>query len=226
MKISIIIPVLNEEKTIAPTLQHLQVFREQGHEVIVVDGGSDDDTVARTYGLVDQVLKSKCGRAFQMNTGTEYASGEVLLFLHADTVLPSRACSLITDVIAEGKEWGRFNVRLSGQSWFFRVIENMMNWRSCLTSIATGDQAIFVRRSLFLKVGAYPGIRLMEDIVLCRKLRNCSKSACVKDRVITSSRKWENNGIIRTVFLMWRIRLMYSLGVSADTLARKYYGQF
>lgn len=223
MKVSIIMPVLNEEEAIVSTLQKLQVYRRQGHEVIIVDGGSGDDTIARTHGLVEKILKSKCGRAFQMNTGAEYASGEILLFLHADTVLPSDACSLITSIISNGKDWGRFNVRLSGKSWLFRIIENMMNWRSCATSIATGDQAIFVRKSLFLNVGAYPGIRLMEDIVLCRKLRNYSKPACIKDRVITSSRKWESNGIIRTVFLMWRLRLMYSLGASADTLARKYY---
>jgi rSAM/selenodomain-associated transferase 2 len=226
MKVSIIVPVLNEEETITSALQHLQTYRQQGHEVIIVDGGSDDNTVARTHGLVDKILKSKCGRAFQMNTGAEYASGEVLLFLHADTVLPAKACLLITDIIAKGKEWGRFDVRLSGQSWLFRIIERMMNLRSYLTSIATGDQAIFVRKSLFSKIGAYPEIQLMEDVALCRKLRNRNKPACLKDRVITSSRKWESNGIIRTVIFMWRLRLMYYLGVPADTLARKYYGKY
>ncbi len=223
MKVSIIIPVLNEEETITSTLQYLQGYREQGHKVIVVDGGSHDDTVARTHGLVDQVLKSRCGRAFQMNTGAEHADEDVLLFLHADTVLPEKGCSIIADVIGEGMEWGRFDVRLSGKSWLFRIIEKMMSWRSCLTSIATGDQAIFVRKSLFWEVGGYPGIQLMEDIVLSRKLRNHSKPACLKERVTTSSRKWESNGILRTVFLMWRLRLMYSLGVSANKLAKQYY---
>lgn len=223
MKISIIIPVLNEEDTIESTLHDLQVYRQQGHEIVVVDGGSADDTVARAYGLVDKTLKSKCGRAYQMNTGAEYAEGEVLVFLHADTVLPVGACALISNIIADGNDWGRFNVRLSGKSWIFRVIENMMNWRSWLTSIATGDQAIFVRKSLFTKVGAYPGISLMEDVVLSRKLRNISKPACLKDCVVTSSRKWESNGIVRTVFLMWRLRLMFYFGVPADTLARIYY---
>lgn len=223
MKVSIIIPVLNEEETITSTLQYLQGYREQGHKVIVVDGGSHDDTVARTYGLVDQVLKSKCGRAFQMNTGAEHADEDVLLFLHADTVLPEKACSIITDAIGGGEEWGRFDVRLSGKSWLFRIIEKMMNWRSCLTSIATGDQAIFVRKALFLDVGGYPGIQLMEDIALSRKLRNHSKPACLKSCVTTSSRKWESNGILRTVFLMWRLRLLYSLGVPANKLAKQYY---
>lgn len=223
MKISIIIPVLNEEETISLMLQHIQDCRKHGHEVIVVDGGSEDDTIARTYGLVDQILKSKCGRAFQMNTGAEHANGDVLLFLHADTVLPEEACSIITNVTEENIEWGRFDVRLSGKSWLFRMIEKMMNWRSRLTSIATGDQAIFVLKSLFWKVGGYPGILLMEDIVLSRKLRNYSKPACLKTCVITSSRKWESNGILRTILLMWRLRLMYSLGVPANKLAKQYY---
>ncbi len=216
-------PVLNEEETIASTLQHLQCYREQGHKIIVVDGGSHDDTVARTHGLVDQTLKSKCGRAFQMNTGAEHTDDEVLVFLHADTVLPGKGCEMITHVIENGGQWGRFDVRLSGKSWLFRVIEKMMNWRSCLTSIATGDQAIFVRKSLFWEVGGYPGIQLMEDVALSQKLRNHSKPVCLKSCVTTSSRKWESNGILRTVFLMWRLRVMYSLGVPANKLARQYY---
>lgn len=220
---SIIIPVLNEEDTVVSTLLHLQDARKHGHQVIVVDGGSHDDTVARTHGLVDQILKSKCGRAFQMNTGAEHADDEVLIFLHADTVLPDKGCTMVAHVIENGGQWGRFDVRLSGKSWLFRVIEKMMNWRSCLTSIATGDQAIFVRKSLFWEVGGYPGIPLMEDIVLSRKLRNHSKPVCLKACVTTSSRKWESNGILRTVFLMWRLRLMYSLGVPADKLAKQYY---
>ena len=223
MKVSIIVPVLNEEDAVTSALKALQVYRQQGHDIIVVDGGSVDDTVARTHGLVDQILKSKCGRAFQMNTGAEYATGDVLVFLHIDTMLPVNACSMIVDIIDQGNDWGRFDVRLSGQSWLFRVIERMMNWRSSLTSIATGDQAIFVRKSVFSKVGVYPDIRLMEDIVLSHKLRNHSKPACIKNYVITSSRKWETNGIMRTVFLMWRLRLMYYLGVPADKLAKQYY---
>lgn len=223
MNVSIIIPVLNEEETIESTLQGLQVYREQGHKIIVVDGGSHDDTMARTHGLADQILKSKCGRAFQMNTGSEHTDDDVLLFLHADTVLPDKGCLIISDTIESGMDWGRFDVRLSGKSWLFRIIEKMMNWRSCLTSIATGDQAIFVRRSLFWEVGGYPGIQLMEDIVLCRKLRHHSRPACIKECVTTSSRKWESNGILRTVFLMWRLRLMYSLGVPANKLAKQYY---
>lgn len=223
MKVSIIVPVLNEEETIASTLQHLQVFRQQGHEVVVIDGGSNDDTIARTYGLVDKVLKSKRGRAYQMNTGAEYAHGDSLLFLHADTLLPAGACSLVNNVILSGGDWGRFNVRLSGSSWIFRIIETMMNWRSGMTSIATGDQAIFVRKKLFNKIGGFPGIELMEDIVLSRKLRNVSKPVCIKDCVITSSRKWESNGVIRTVVLMWRLRLMFYFGVAANDLAKQYY---
>lgn len=223
MKISIIVPVLNEAETITATLQHLQKCRQQGHEVIVVDGGSEDDTIARANALVDKVLVSRCGRALQMNAGAERASGEGLVFLHADTLLPANACARLIDIFEQGKQWGRFNVRLSGQYWFFRVIETMMNLRSCFTSIATGDQAIFVLKSVFSKVGGFPEIELMEDIVLCRKLRSSSRPVCLKDRVITSSRKWESNGIMHTVFLMWRLRLMYFFGVPADKLARLYY---
>lgn len=223
MKVSIIIPVLNEVETLSPTLHDLQNYRRQGHEIIVVDGGSSDDTVVCASGLADETLKSKRGRAYQMNAGAEHAKGEVLIFLHADTILPTESCSLISDVIAEGNDWGRFDVRLSGKSWLFRIIETMMNWRSRITSIATGDQAIFVRKSLFTRVGAYPELGLMEDVVLSRKLRNISKPVCLKDFVITSSRKWENNGIVRTVFLMWRLRLMFYFGVTSDNLEKQYY---
>lgn len=223
MKVSIIVPVLNEAKTITSTLEHLQEYRQQGHEVIVIDGGSHDDTVACTQGLVDNLLQSKSGRAFQMNVGAKCAHGEILLFLHADTLLPRNACDQINEVIEQGNSWGRFNVRLSGGSWLFRVIEKMMNWRSCLMSVATGDQAIFVSKSMFNKVGAYPDIELMEDIVLCSELRKYSKPACLEECVITSSRKWEKNGILRTVMLMWKLRLMHYFGVPANKLAELYY---
>lgn len=222
MKLSIIIPVFNEAENIAATLERLQNYRQQGHELIVVDGGSRDNTIEHTQGLVDQLLISKPGRALQMNIGAELAKGDVLVFLHADTQLPDAADTLIIDAINQGQQWGRFNVRLSGQHILFRVIEIMMNWRSCLTGIATGDQVIFVQRAVFEQVGAYPEIKLMEDVELSKRLKSFGKPACIKQRVITSSRKWEKNGIIKTVMLMWRLRLLYFFGTSPDKLFSQY----
>ena len=223
MKLSIIIPVFNEAENIANTLEQLQTYRQQGHEVIVVDGGSRDNTIDCVQDMADKLLISKPGRAMQMNNGAEQAQGDVLVFLHADTQLPDSVDSLIIAVINAGHQWGRFNVRLSGPHFLFRIIENMMNWRSCLTGIATGDQVIFVRREAFNQVGAYPEIKLMEDISLSKKLKAVGKPACIKQCVTTSSRKWESKGIVKTVLLMWRLRLQYFLGTSADKLHSQYY---
>jgi len=223
MKLSIIIPVFNEAKNIANTLKQLQVYRQRDHEVIVVDGGSRDNTVDCVQDMADQLLISKPGRAMQMNIGAEQAQSEVLVFLHADTQLPNSADTLIIKAMEQAAQWGRFNVRLSGQHILFRLIENMMNWRSCLTGIATGDQVIFVRRTLFEQVGGYPEIKLMEDIELSKKLKLFGKPVCIKQRVTTSSRKWEKNGIVRTMLLMWRLRLLYFFGVSPNKLHARYY---
>lgn len=222
MKLSIVIPVFNEAENIAATLNRLQAYRQQGHEVIVVDGGSRDNTIECAQGLVDQLLISKPGRAMQMNVGAEQAQGDVLVFLHADTQLPDDADTLIFDAISRGNQWGRFNVRLSGRHVLFRLIENMMNWRSCVTGIATGDQVIFVRDMQFEQAGGYPDIKLMEDIELSKKLKSFDKPACIKQRVITSSRRWEKNGILRTVLLMWRLRLLHFFGVSPEKLFTLY----
>ena len=223
MKLSIIIPVFNEADNIVASLRRLQNYRFQGHEVIVVDGGSRDNTFDCAVGLVDKLLMSKSGRAMQMNIGAEQATGDVLVFLHVDTELPHLANKLIIDVMKNNHQWGRFNVQLSGQHVLFRVIESMMNWRSCLTGIATGDQVIFVQRAVFGQVGTYPEIKLMEDIELSKRLKPFGKPACIETRVITSSRKWEKNGIVKTVLLMWRLRLLYFFGVSANKLSSQYY---
>jgi len=223
MKLSIIIPVFNEAENIANTLEQLQTYRQQGHEVIVVDGGSQDNTIDLIQNMADQLLISKHGRAVQMNNGAEQAQGNVLVFLHADTQLPDIADTFIVNAIDQGYQWGRFNVRLSGQKILFRIIETMMNWRSCLTGIATGDQVIFVQRKIFEQVGAYPEIKLMEDVALSKQLKSFSRPACIKIRVKTSSRKWEKNGILKTVLLMWRLRLLYFFGVSPDKLFSQYY---
>ncbi len=222
MKVSIIVPVLNEAENIVDTLQTLQRYRNQGHELIVVDGGSSDDTGALAAPHADQVLRAEAGRALQMNRGIDAADGDVLLFLHADTRLPADAIANIIAVIEDGHFWGRFNVRLTGARFPFRVIETMMNLRSCLTGVATGDQAIFVSRESIDIIGAYPGLPLMEDIVFSKRLRNLGWPACLRQPVLTSSRRWEDKGILRTVLLMWRLRLLFFFGVPAGKLARKY----
>ena len=222
MKVSIIIPVLNEAEHIADTLKSLDAYRRQGHEVIVIDGGSNDDTVSITQQYADKVLHSDAGRAIQMNSGIDEAMGDALLFLHADTRLPGDAVSKVINAIEDGYFWGHFNVRLSGKHFMFRIIERMMNMRSCITGVATGDQAIFVGLESIEIVGNYPQLPLMEDVVFSKRLRKLGWPACIKQQVVTSSRRWEDKGILRTMLLMWRLRLLFFLGVSADKLARQY----
>ena len=222
MKVSIIIPVLNEAEHIADTLISLASYRSQGHEVIVIDGGSNDDTVSISQQYADSVLRSDAGRAMQMNSGIDEASGDALLFLHADTRLPADAVAKLIHAVEDGYFWGRFNVRLSGKHFMFRIIERMMNLRSCITGVATGDQAIFVSHESIEIVGAYPQLPLMEDIVFSKRLRELGRPACIRQQVVTSSRRWEDKGILRTMLLMWRLRLLFFLGVSADRLARQY----
>jgi rSAM/selenodomain-associated transferase 2 len=219
---SIIIPVLNEASVIRQTLHPLQPSRQRGVEIIVVDGGSSDGTQKLAKLLADHVLSASKGRAQQMNRGAQCATGEYLLFLHADTRLPARWLSILTGVYERSAVWGRFDVRLSGRHWLLRVIETMMNWRSRVTGIATGDQAIFVRRVLFERIGGFPGIALMEDIVLSRRLKNCAAPLCLRDKVVTSSRRWEDNGILKTVLLMWWLRLQFYFGADTARLASVY----
>jgi rSAM/selenodomain-associated transferase 2 len=220
--IAIIIPALNEAATLEATLRPLQSWRRAGHQLILVDGGSSDDTVSVARPLVDRVLGSAPGRALQMNLGAEAACGDLLLFLHADTRLPPEADRLILRAV-EHRRWGRFDVRLSGGHWLLRAVERMMNWRSCLSGIATGDQGIFVERELFERVGGFPELPLMEDIVLSKRLKRAAgRPACIHIPLVTSSRRWEQNGILRTILLMWRLRLAFFLGVPANRLARQY----
>jgi rSAM/selenodomain-associated transferase 2 len=226
VKVSVIIPVLNEESAMREKLPTMQWVRETGHELIVVDGGSIDDSFGVAQKYADTAITSSRGRAAQMNAGASIASGEVLLFLHVDTVLPADG---IKDILAscsndKGKRtWGRFDVRLSGSHFMFRVIETLMNFRSRISGIATGDQAIFINKDLFERVGGYKEIPLMEDVEISRRLKKNSRPVCIKDRVITSSRRWETSGICRTVFLMWRLRLSYWLGADPLQLEKQYH---
>ena len=223
LKISVIVPALNEAAAIADMLVPLQRARAAGHEVIVVDGGSTDTTIEHAQPLADRVITSPAGRARQMNAGAAVASGDILWFLHADTLAPGDATDALCAALADGKRcWGRFDVRLSGSRWPFRIIERAMNLRSCLTQIATGDQGIFVTRVAFDAIGGFADIPLMEDIALSKRLRRRSAPACLTARLVTSSRRWEQNGILRTVLLMWRLRLAYFLGANPATLAARY----
>jgi rSAM/selenodomain-associated transferase 2 len=222
VRLSVVIPCLDEAAGIVATLDALRPLRERGHEVIVVDAG-DDGTGTLARPRADQVLRAPRGRAVQMNRGAEAATGNVLLFLHADTRLPASADQAIAEGLASTRRaWGRFDVRLSGRRPSLRVIETLMSWRSRLTGIATGDQGIFVTRERFRAVGGYPEIRLMEDIALSRALKRLGPPVCLRERVTTSSRRWERNGVVRTVLLMWWLRLRFFLGADAADLARRY----
>jgi len=223
MRISIIIPVLNEAEHIDSTLTCLEPLRQQDHEVIVVDGGSQDETVELASRRADKVIQTTPGRAQQMNLGARQASGEILWFIHADTLVSKYAAQQIDNVMKnERNHWGRFDIRLSGKHLLLRVVERLMNLRSCLTGIATGDQGIFVRRTCFEAIGGFRPIPLMEDIEISRRLKKWSRPCCIHETIITSSRRWEQNGVLRTILLMWRLRLAYALGVSPEKLAHEY----
>ena len=222
MKISIIIPVLNEQENLSRLTAYLQLVQDQGHEVIIVDGGSKDNTLTMAYEITRHVVVSNAGRALQMNSGADIATGEVLLFLHADTQLPENTVQIISELFNNKNYWGRFNVRLSSNKTVYRLIEQLINLRSRLTSIATGDQAIFIEKNLFDRVAGFPEIALMEDVAISKRLKKIVKPICLKQKVITSSRRWETKGVAATVFLMWKLRLYYFFGMSPDKLKQLY----
>ncbi|MBL3557464.1 MULTISPECIES: TIGR04283 family arsenosugar biosynthesis glycosyltransferase [Marinobacter] len=222
LSLSVVVPVWREAASIQPFLKSLQQVREEGHEVIVVDGGSDDGTAELAAPWCDQVLIGGKGRALQMNVGAEAAQGNVLLFLHADTVLPDSAFEHLQHFFSSRKQWGRFDVQLSGQRALFRVVAWFMNRRSRLTGIATGDQAMFVRTSVFRAVQGFAPIPLMEDVELSKRLCSLSGPYCIGDPVTTDSRRWEQRGAWRTIFLMWRLRWRYWRGESPESLAAAY----
>ncbi|VAW66816.1 Glycosyl transferase, family 2 [hydrothermal vent metagenome] len=223
-KLSIIIPSLNEAAHISSTLNRLQKMRNNGHEIILSDGGSTDNTIKLAENKVDICINKYRGRAAQMNAGAQCASGDVLCFLHADTLAPENIDHIIIQSLNScAKLWGRFDVTLSGQQISFRIIERLMNIRSCISNIATGDQGIFVYRHIFNKLCGFAEIPLMEDIEFSKRLRKISSVQCIhNNKLITSSRRWEKNGIIATTLLMWQLRLRYFLGTPSSTLARTY----
>jgi len=221
--LSIIIPCLNEAGGIADALSALAPLRARGTEVIVVDGDSQDDTAARAAPLADLVISSQPGRAVQMNAGAARARGEILLFLHADTLLPESADALVVEALQRTRRgWGRFDVTIAGRHPLLGMVARLMNLRSRLTGIATGDQAIFVTKSLFTAAGGYPEIALMEDVELSRRLKRFGPPLCLRHRLTTSGRRWEKRGVLRTILLMWRLRLAYWLGADPAKLAIRY----
>jgi rSAM/selenodomain-associated transferase 2 len=220
--LSIIVPALDEAAIIAGALQALAPFRQRGAEVIVVDGGSQDGTAELARPHADRVVGAKRGRGAQMNAGAHVARGEALLFLHADTKLPPDADRLVSGALAGANGWGRFDVHIEGRSPLLALVAVLMNWRSRLTGIATGDQAMFASRKIFGEAGGFPEIPLMEDIALSRRLKRIARPICLAARVTTSGRRWERHGVLRTMLMMWRLRLAFFLGADPAALARRY----
>ncbi len=219
---SIVIPVLNEAHGIETTLHALAVLRQRGVEVVVVDGGSTDDTTELAQQQASTVLKAPRGRARQMNAGAAQARGAVLLFLHADTQLPPNADRLVLEAIESGAIWGRFDVRITGKAWILRLVAALMNARSRWSGVATGDQALFVRRDVFERLGGFPDQPLMEDVELSKRLRQAYRPVCLRAKVATSGRRWESRGVWRTIFLMWCLRWRYWRGETPERLAEAY----
>ncbi len=221
--LSIIIPVLNEGERIAAALDALAPLRALGVEIVVIDGGSRDATVQRARLRANRVISAPRGRATQMNAGAEKATGDILLFLHGDTRLPSDADHVLLNGLERtGCAWGRFDVRIDSKDPLLRIVARMMNARSRLTGIATGDQAIFVKRDAFQKVGGFPPIELMEDIALSKLLKRVGPPLCLRECVVTSPRRWEKRGTVSTILLMWRLRLAYFFGADPKNLAQLY----
>ena len=221
MRISVIIPVLNEEQSIAATLR--AVLPLGPHEIIVIDGGSTDRTreLAAQFGV--KVISSERGRARQMNRGAREASGAVLLFLHADTRLPVTAFLDMAAALGDRRcVGGRFDVKLDGDHWMLPVVARLISYRSRMTKVSTGDQAIFVRREVFERMNGFQDIALMEDIAFCRALKQLGQIACLRSRVVTSARRWEVDGVWRTILKMWALKLLYLAGVSPARLKQYY----
>ncbi len=223
--LSIIIPVFNDAVALNHLAPDLRSLRDKGHQIIIVDGGSTDDSFLVANSIADLVITTEKGRAIQMNEGAKFAKSELLWFLHADSKIPEKADQSIISSCQNNVKacWGRFDINLYNSAFSFQIIAALMNLRSRMTGVATGDQAIFVSRNLFSAIGGYQNIPLMEDIALSKSLKQYAKPVCLKQQVLTSTRRWEHRGLIKTVVLMWVLRLSYFFGANPDDLHRLYY---
>ena len=233
-RISIIVPIYNEGNHIAALIEHLHGLAGL-QEVILVDASDQPQAksiVAESVlagsklspesAKITLVTSDKSGRAVQMNLGAQYSNGDILVFLHCDTRLPDDAIRLIRQVVENGTQWGRFDIALDCKGLIYRIIERMMNLRSRVRSIATGDQAMFIAADLFNQCDGYPEIALMEDIAICQKLNRHCRPGLIKKSVRTSARRWQNKGALATILLMWKLRLLFWLGVDSTRLASMY----
>ena len=225
--ISIIIPVRNESPQVLRNLESLAQHTDI-REIIVADASTRSDSLYALERLenacpeIRVVHSEQSGRAVQMNLGQRHATGSILWFVHADTQIPENAVQIIRDSVSSQRPWGRFDVQFSSSFPIMSMVAWMMNIRSALTAVCTGDQAIFVERETFRRLGGYPNVTLMEDVAFTKLLRGTARPVRVRTPVITSSRRWETNGYIRTILLMWLLRFLYWLGVSPSALARIY----
>jgi len=222
--ISFVIPTLNESDSLNLQRTNLAALIHEGYEIIVIDGGSQDDTISIAQHIGCKCIETKASRGYQLHVGAKACSHEIIIFLHADTGLTVRAVKNAQQALqANNKHWGRFNVSFTNEDLVFKVIAWFMNLRSCLTAIVTGDQALFMLKEVYFSTGGFSDIPLMEDIEFSKRLKRHSRPVCLNDSVVTSSRKWERNGILNTILSMWRFRIMYYFGTSPDKLARLYY---
>lgn len=222
--ISIVIPVLDEEQNLIKQKKLLSYLIKQGHEIIVVDGGSRDlsMTIAKQIGC--QTIATKSSRGYQLHSGALKSNNEILLFLHADTFLPNNAVELICKSLnTSSKHWGRFAIKFSNSSPVFKAIAWFMNIRSSLTGVVTGDHAIFTKRKSYFKCGGFSDFIIMEDISFSNRMKSLSRPICLPEYVVTSSRKWEKQGTLKTIFTMCKLRLLFFIGIPTEKLAKFYY---
>ena len=225
MRVAIIVPALNEAEGIGATLRSLECFRATGCPIVVADGGSIDATATIALPLCDCLVQSTRGRAQQMNAGTAAVDDgiDAYLFLHADSRLPDYAIDAVSAALSSsGKSWGRFDVTIQGQSRWLPVVAALMNLRSRLTGIATGDQAMFMTRDAFERVGGFRDWPLMEDIGMSRALKRISRPIALRERVVTSGRRWDARGPLRTIALMWWLRLCFAVGATPEWVSERY----